>query len=59
VKVTAPGHQPLTAQLYFPGDPHNEDDIASAVKPELILDPVPSADGDGATVRYDVVLDPA
>ena len=28
----------LTAQLYFPGDEHNDDDIASAVKPELMLD---------------------
>jgi catechol 1,2-dioxygenase len=49
----------LTAQLYFPGDAHNEDDIASAVKPELILDPVPAADGSGVTVAYDFVLDPA
>ena len=39
VKVSAPGHELLTAQLYFPGDQHNDDDIASAVKPELILDP--------------------
>src|SRR6187200_1764164 len=36
VKVSAPGHELLTAQLYFPGDPHNDDDIASAVKPELV-----------------------
>lgn len=59
VKVTAPGHELLTAQLYFPGDEHNEDDIASAVKPELILDPIPSAGGTGVTVAYDFVLDPA
>jgi catechol 1,2-dioxygenase len=59
VKVSAPGHRLLTAQLYFPGDAHNEDDIASAVKPELILDPVPAADGSGVTVAYDFVLDPA
>ena len=39
VKVSAPGHELLTAQLYFPGDQHNDDDIASAVKPELMLDP--------------------
>ena len=45
VKVSAPGHELLTAQLYFPGDEHNDDDIASAVKPELILDPVPTDDG--------------
>lgn len=58
VKVSAPGHEQLTAQLYFPGDAHNDDDIASAVKPELILDPKPAADGRGETVAYDFVLDP-
>jgi len=56
VKVSAPGHELLTAQLYFPGDEHNADDIASAVKPELILDP--KAGGDGETVDYGFVLDP-
>jgi catechol 1,2-dioxygenase len=59
VKVSAPGHELLTAQLYFPGDEHNEDDIASAVKPELMLDPKPTAEGDRATVEYGFVLDPA
>ncbi len=58
VKVSGPGMQQLTAQLYFPGDPHNEDDIASAVKPELILDPRPAADGKGEEMVYDFVLDP-
>ena len=57
VKVSAPGHELLTAQLYFPGDPHNEDDIATAVKPELILDPVEQSDGT-TTLTYDFVLDP-
>jgi catechol 1,2-dioxygenase len=57
VKVSAPGHDLLTAQLYFPGDEHNEDDIASAVKPELILDPQKQDDG-SATVDYSFVLDP-
>jgi catechol 1,2-dioxygenase len=56
VKVSAPGHELLTAQLYFPGDEHNADDIASAVKPELILDP--KASGDGEAVDYGFVLDP-
>ena len=56
VKVSAPGHELLTAQLYFPGDEHNDDDIASAVKPELILDPKPA--GEGVDVEYDFVLDP-
>jgi catechol 1,2-dioxygenase len=58
VKVSAPGHESLTAQLYFPGDQHNDDDIASAVKPELILAPEQAADGDGADVEYGFVLDP-
>ena len=32
MKVSShPGYQLITTQLYFPGDPHNEDDIASAV----------------------------
>ncbi|MGY1632080.1 catechol 1,2-dioxygenase [Geodermatophilus sp. SYSU D01186] len=57
LKVSAPGHQLITTQLYFPGDPHNDDDIASAVKPELLLD-VHTAD-DGNQVTYDFVLDPA
>ena len=58
VKVSAPGHELLTAQLYFPGDPHNEDDIASAVKPELMLDAKPDADGTGVSIEYSFVLDP-
>ncbi|MEV6412566.1 catechol 1,2-dioxygenase [Kribbella sp. NPDC051718] len=57
LKVSADGHQLVTTQLYFPGDPHNEDDIASAVKPELMLDPKPS--GDGVDVEYDFVLAPS
>ena len=57
VKVSAPGHELLTAQLYFPGDEHNDDDIASAVKPELILAPVAQEDGT-VTVDYGFVLDP-
>lgn len=57
VKVSAPGHQLLTAQLYFPGDPHNDDDVATAVKPELMLDPVAQPDG-SFTLGYGFVLDP-
>lgn len=57
LKVSAPGHELITTQLYFPGDPHNADDIASAVKPELMLDPRSGADG--VDVEYDFVLDPA
>jgi catechol 1,2-dioxygenase len=57
VKVTALDHELLTAQLYFPGDPHNDDDVAAAVKPELLVHPVPQPDG-SAKVVYDFILDP-
>lgn len=57
LKVSAPGHQLLTAQLYFPGDPHTDDDVATAVKPQLMLNPIPQPDG-SATVVYNFVLDP-
>ena len=59
LKVSAPGHQLITTQLYFQGGSHVEDDIASAVKPELILAPKPAADGSGNEVTYDFVLDKA
>lgn len=58
LKVSAPDHELLTAQLYFPGDEHNDDDIATAVKPELLLDIQPADSGDGAQCTYDFVLDP-
>ncbi len=59
LKVCAPGHQLVTTQLYFSGGDYLESDIASAVKPELVLSPQPKADGSGNEVRYDFVLDPA
>ena len=49
----------ITTQLYFSGGSHLNDDVAGAVKPELILDPQPNGDGSGNSVRYDFVLDPA
>jgi catechol 1,2-dioxygenase len=52
-----PGHELLTAQPYFPGDEHNDDDIASAVKPELILAPQLEDDG-SQSVTYGFALDP-
>jgi catechol 1,2-dioxygenase len=58
LKVSAPGHQLITSQLYFPGDPHNADDIASAVKPELMLDVQDREDGPGRVTTYDFRLDP-
>ncbi|MBE9375190.1 catechol 1,2-dioxygenase [Saccharopolyspora sp. HNM0983] len=59
VKVSAPGHQLITAQLYFRGGDYVDNDIAQAVKPELILDPVASADGGGNVATHDFVLDPS
>jgi catechol 1,2-dioxygenase len=57
IKVSAPGFQSVTQQLYFPGDPHNADDIASAVKEELMLHPSRRSDGvDGEEAEYDYVL---
>ena len=58
LKVTAPGKQLITTQLYFEGGQHVEDDVAQAVKPELILHPSPAASGTGEQVTYDFVLDP-
>ena len=57
LKVTAPGKRLITTQLYFQGGEHVDDDVAGAVKPELILDPQPGADGVNV-VNYDFVLDP-
>lgn len=59
LKVSAPGHQLITTQLYFSGGEYLESDIASAVKPELVIEPKPKADGSGNEVSYDFVLDRA
>jgi catechol 1,2-dioxygenase len=58
LKVTAPGRQLVTTQLYFEGGEHVQDDVAQAVKPELILRPTPAASGTGEEVTYDFALDP-
>ncbi|MFZ3572514.1 catechol 1,2-dioxygenase [Streptomyces sp. BH097] len=59
LKVSAADHRLITTQLYFKGGSHIEDDIAQAVKPELVLDPTAAASGTGHEVTYDFVLDPA
>ncbi|MEV0704794.1 catechol 1,2-dioxygenase [Saccharopolyspora sp. NPDC050389] len=58
LKVSAPGHQLITTQLYFKGGAHVADDIAQAVKPELVLDPLPNPASGANEVTYDFVLDP-
>jgi catechol 1,2-dioxygenase len=55
-KVMAEGHQLITTQLYFRGGDYLGSDVASAVKPELVIDPQPAADGTGNEVDYDFVL---
>jgi catechol 1,2-dioxygenase len=59
LKVAAPGKQLITTQLYFEGGQWVGDDVAQAVKPELLLRPTPAASGPGEEVTYDFVLDPA
>lgn len=56
LKVSAEKHQLITTQLYFKAGEHLGDDIASAVKPELILDPQEKSDSSGREVAYDFVL---
>ena len=56
VKVSAPGYRLITSQLYFDGGEYLHTDIASAVKPELILHPTPVV-GQGLEVNYDFVLE--
>jgi catechol 1,2-dioxygenase len=48
--VGGPGHDPLTTQLFFEGEEYLDNDVASAVKPELILRP-DEEPGDGSGRR--------
>jgi catechol 1,2-dioxygenase len=59
LKVSAPGKQLVTTQLYFDGGEYVDTDVAQAVKPELVLRPRPAASGTGEEVTYDFALDPA
>jgi len=56
-KVTAPGHQPLVTQVFFPDDPYLENDTIGAVKVALVR-PV-EREGDHLTCRFDIALRPA
>jgi len=57
LQVRADGHRTHTTQLYFAGGDWLDSDIASAVKPELIIDPTPDETGTGRTT-YDFELEP-
>lgn len=50
VKVRAPGGRILTTQLYFPGEPRNDED--SIFSPELLMDVHDGADGKEATFDF-------
>src|SRR3954454_4469824 len=56
-KVTAPGHQPLVTQVFFPGDPYLDNDTIGAVKPALVRAVEP--EGDHLVCPFDIVLRPA
>jgi protocatechuate 3,4-dioxygenase beta subunit len=55
VKLHAPGHSPLTTQLYFEGDPYNQGD--DFIRPSLIMQP--RRMGALTTGRFDFVLERA
>ncbi|MDR7330087.1 catechol 1,2-dioxygenase [Corynebacterium guangdongense] len=57
LKVTAPGYRLITTQLYFKGGEWVETDVATAVKPELILDPKKNEETGNNEVVYDFKLD--
>ncbi|MQA87982.1 MAG: catechol 1,2-dioxygenase [Streptosporangiales bacterium] len=60
--VSAQGHVPLTTQLYFEGEEYLDNDVASAVKPELVLSPAEEPGGSDRrrfSESYDFVLEPA
>ncbi len=69
LKVSASGHDEITSQLYFENDDFLTNDVASAVKPELILTLDKKSDGPEAqrygltepyyTTTYDFELPPA
>ncbi|MBW0103620.1 catechol 1,2-dioxygenase [Pseudonocardia sp. KRD291] len=59
LKVSAPGRQLITTQLYFDGGQYVTDDVAQAVKPDLVLHPQKADSGNGEQVTYDFPLDPA
>lgn len=56
--VQAPGHRPITTQLYFAGGEWLDSDVAEAVKPELVLDPQDQGDGT-RKATYDFELERA
>jgi catechol 1,2-dioxygenase len=58
--VSAEGHEPLVTQLFIDSSDYLDSDVASAVKPELIVHLRPSDDEPGwLEFEYDFALSPA
>jgi catechol 1,2-dioxygenase len=58
--VSADGYEALTTQLYIDSSDYLDDDVAGAVKPELIVHPRPKDDEPGRLhFEYDFALSPA
>jgi catechol 1,2-dioxygenase len=55
--VGAEGHEPLVTQLFIATSDYLDSDVASAVKPDLIVHPEPAGDGSYA-ISYDFALSP-
>jgi catechol 1,2-dioxygenase len=55
-KVTAPGHEPLVTQVFFPDDPYLENDTIGAVKAALVRPVTP--EGDHLACAFDIALRP-
>ena len=55
--VSADGYEPLVTQLFIDTSDYLDNDVASAVKPELIVHPEPTSDG--YAISYDFALAPA
>jgi catechol 1,2-dioxygenase len=56
LRVKHPGYREITTQLYFKGGDWTENDVATAVKPELVLDPKKNDEGQNV-VEYGFALD--
>lgn len=56
LKVKNPGYREITTQLYFKGGDWTDNDVATAVKPELLLDPQTDDKGNNV-VTYGFALD--
>lgn len=56
LRVKSPGYREITTQLYFSGGEYTDNDVATAVKPELLLDPKTDDKGNNI-VNYSFALD--